>query len=424
MKGVDVRAEGGYIIAPPSVNGEGKGYAWEEGLSLDEVAPPTVPSVLKEKISLYAYRTEKEKTDATGQNTTKDDKEDKYFHQGRRDSDIFHAGNLLVKGGGEIPFITYVLKTLALNSKPPFPENEIQAKIESAIKRSETRKRNIAAEVRRWCEATEGDIDTTTCYKELQLTTKDDMEACRVALRRMCEEADPIIERRETRRGSYRRIDKTIEFMDFANADTNNFVDLRLPLGLHNKTKIFPKGAIVVAGVSGMGKTLFCLNAIAENMGRMPIFYFNSEMSREALKEKLSYFPIPISEWRDGMRAVDNWDFANISDKIQPDALNVIDYLEPEGDKSYNIHAVISAIIRRLNKGTAIISIQKKPGTTYGTGGVYSIKAATMALSLEWGKIEITKNRFREADQFPSLNKINFEIHRGNQFVNVGGWYK
>jgi hypothetical protein len=40
--------------------------------------------------------------------------------------------------------------------------------------------------------------------------------------------------------------------MDFANADVDNVIDLRLPLNLHSKTKFFPKAAIVIAGVSGM----------------------------------------------------------------------------------------------------------------------------------------------------------------------------
>jgi len=233
-----------------------------------------------------------------------------------------------------------------------------------------------------------------------------------------------IIEKHGQKDGIYRRIDREIEFMDFANADIENTVDLHLPLGLHAKTSIYPKGVIVGAGVSGMGKTLFAFNTIAENRGRFPIFYFNSEMGPEALKKKLSHFPIPMSEWVQSMKVIDQWDFNNIADKIQPDAFNVIDYLEPDGDKPYNIHSVISAIIRRLNKGTALIMIQKKPGATMGTGGIYSIKAATLAFSLDWGRLEIVKNRFRESDAMPLLNKINFEVHQGYKFVNQGGWYK
>jgi hypothetical protein len=327
-------------------------------------------------------------------------------------------------GGCELPFTKQVLDILARNSNPPFPENEIRLKIESALKRSERGDRNIAAEVKEWALATTGHFMATAVHKELQLVTRQEMQAANTALRRLCDNTEPILEKHGAARGSYRRVDRTLEFMDFANADVDNVIDLRLPLNLHSKTKFFPKAAIVIAGISGMGKTLFCFNAIAENFGKFPIYYFNSEMGPEALKMKLSYFQFPMSDWAKYMKVVDQWDFSNIADKIQPDSFNVVDYLEPEGEKSFNIHGVISSIIRRLNKGTALITIQKKPDAKMGTGGIYSIKAATLAIALDWGKIEIVKNRFREADQMPSLNKINFEVHQGYKFVKQGGWYK
>ena len=51
MPGVDFRAEGGYIIAPPSINAEGKGYQWENGLSLDDVALPELPPAISTYIN-------------------------------------------------------------------------------------------------------------------------------------------------------------------------------------------------------------------------------------------------------------------------------------------------------------------------------------------------------------------------------------
>jgi len=419
IPGVDVRGEGGYIIAPGSVNAEGKSYSWLPGLALGEVEPGTVPAALYKIINIYIGNTEDTKHKATNGDTG-----DKILQQGHRDEDLFHAANCLIKGGCELHFTNQVLDILARNSNPPFPENEIKLKIESALKRAERRELNIAAEVREWVLATTGHFLATTLHREATMATRQEMQAANTALRRLCEGPEPLLEKYGDTRGSYRRIDKSIEFMDFANANLENSVDLRLPMGLHLKTKFYPKATIVIAGVSGMGKTLFCFNAIAENMGKFPIFYFNSEMGAEALKMKLSYFPITISEWSKNMKVVDKWDFNTLADKIQPDGFNVVDYLEPEGDKPYNIHAVISAIIRRLNKGTALIAIQKKPDAKMGTGGIYSIKAATLALALDWGKIEIVKNRFREADTLPSLNKINFEVHQGHKFVNQGGWYK
>jgi len=295
-------------------------------------------------------------------------------------------------------------------------------KFESAMKRISTRERNLTAEIRDFISATSGIFSATELYKSATIATSEDKHKTRTILSRLVKEG--VIELYGNRDGQFRSVDRNIEFMDFANADIKNFVDLHLPLDLHRKTKIFPKGVVIAAGVSGMGKTLLALNAAADNRGRFPIFYFNSEMGPEALKKKLSHFRISIGEWARSMKVIDQWYFTSIADKIQPDAFNIVDYLEPEGDKPYNIHGVISAIIRRLHKGTALITVQKKPGATMGTGGIYSIKAATLALSLDWGKIEIVKNRFREEDPFPAQNKLNFEVKGGWQFIKCGPWYK
>ncbi|MFO7553820.1 MAG: bifunctional DNA primase/polymerase [Desulfobacterales bacterium] len=412
IPGVDVRGEGGYIIAPPSVNGTGKTYAWVEGLSIENIPPVQAPEALYNIISIYKHKEEGGPTSNPLH----------FFSKGRRDDDLFHAAHCMIKGGCEVPFASHVLNILAKNATPPFPEKEADAKIQSALKRSESKERNLAAEVREWVLSTSGNFLSTDVYNCLHLSTRDEKKNVSIILKRLCDEGQ--IEKYGNKNGCFRRIDREIEFMDFANADIDNYIDVCLPLDLHKKTSIYPKGVIVIAGVSGMGKTLFSFNTIVENMGRFPIFYFNAEMGPEALKKKLSHFPIPISKWEKHMKVVDNWDFNNISDKIQPDAFNVVDYLEPDGEKAFNIHGVISAIIRRLDQGMALITIQKKPDAKMGTGGIYSLKAATLALALDWGRLEVVKNRFREADPRPMLTKVNFEVHQGYRFVQMGDWYK
>ncbi|MCK9229245.1 MAG: bifunctional DNA primase/polymerase [Syntrophales bacterium] len=412
MPGVDVRGSGGYIIAPPSINGEGGRYCWLDGLSIFDEAPATVPPALYNIINNSTYKGCGHRVDTA----------EKIFSEGRRNEDLFTAALALTKQKLSEAFIRQAIENIAKNCKPPLPKEEVEAVLKSAFERGNKAERNLAADVREWVMSTNGHFLSTEVHRSLQVSTREELKNVSEILRRLI--AEGIIERYGKKNGSFRRIDSEIEFMDFKNADIENTVDLTLPLGIHAKTKLFPKAVIVVAGVSGMGKTLFAFNTIAANMGRFPIYYFNSEMGPEALKQKLSHFPIPIEEWAKHMKVIDNWDFHNIADKIQPDALNVVDYLEPEGEKAFNIHGVISAIIRRLNKGVALITIQKKPGATMGTGGIYSVKAATLALALDWGKLEIAKNRFREADPMPSLNKIKFEVHRGFEFVRQGGWYR
>ena len=395
LPGLDFRGAGSCTILPPS----DLGYGWLPGLSIAEVVPPSVPEPLYKYISLCTYRERYTCNGSAG----------KMFDHGRRDNDLFHIANLLTKGGMPAQEIAQVLEHLIISwGEKPDPK-WISDKIESAKKRDSRRSGDVTKAIEEWVGVTDGYFSVTDCAKALQPVTDSGQTTFRGILRRLAQRG--IIEKHGAKDGIYRRIDREVEFMDFANADIENTVDLRLPLGLQSKTSLFPKSVIVVAGVSGMGKTLFALNAIAGNMERMPCFYFNSEMSAPALKKKLSHFPIPIDKWAQGMKVIDGWDFYNIPDKIQPDAFNVIDYLEPDGEKPYNIHGVISTIIRRLNKGMALIAVQKKPDAKMGTGGIYSIKAASLALALDWGKLEIVKNRFREADQMPLLYKINFEVH-------------
>jgi len=424
IPGCDFLGDGGYVLVPPSIV-NGKPYQWAPGMSLYDYAPARVTDLLKDFIIKYNNNTYRGAT--SGEDRAQQEQQSATFatlkfDDGSRDNDIFHTAFSLLKGGTTPDNVLVILRILASQCTPPFPEKEMMQKFESAMKRISARERNLTAEIREFISATSGIFSATELYKSATIATSEDKHKARTILSRLVKEG--VIERYGNRDGVFRPVDRTIEFMDFASADIRNFVDLRLPLDLHKKTRIFPKGVIVAAGVSGMGKTLLALNAAADNRGRFPIFYFNSEMGPEALKKKLSHFPISIDEWACAMKVIDNWDFTNVADKIQPDAFNIVDYLEPEGEKSYNIHAVISAIVRRLNKGTALITVQKKPGATLGTGGIYSIKAATFALALDWGKIEISKNRFREEDPFPAQNKLNFEVKGGWQFVKCGPWYK
>jgi hypothetical protein len=154
------------------------------------------------------------------------------------------------------------------------------------------------------------------------------------------------------------------------------------------------------------------------------IYYFNSEMSPQGINKKISYFKgTTIQDWDKHMKAITKWDFRDIGNKIYPDDINVIDYLEPEGDKPFGIHGVISEVINRLRKGIAFITIQKKPGSDFGTGGIYSVKAASLALNLEWGNISIYKNRFREEDPNPRMDKIDFIVSDGYKITADGDWY-
>ncbi len=124
------------------------------------------------------------------------------------------------------------------------------------------------------------------------------------------------------------------------------------------------------------------------------------------------------------MKVVDNWDFHSIADKVQPDAFNVIDYPSRRATSPYNIHGVISAVIRKLKEGTALICVQKKPEARMGTGGDLFDQGGDTCPCPGLGEDRDRQEPVPGGRPLPSLNKLNFEVHRGYRLVSQGGWYK
>jgi hypothetical protein len=130
----DIRTDGGYIIAPPSIGENGKPYAWLDGLSITEASPAAMPELLYNNMHL-STRGEHNNTAITA--LTNHNKHNISFEQGNRDETLFHIANCLVKGGMGKANILDILYFIGSNFNPPFPEKEILAKVESAFKRIE-----------------------------------------------------------------------------------------------------------------------------------------------------------------------------------------------------------------------------------------------------------------------------------------------
>jgi len=421
-EGIDVRTSGGYIACAPSVNGNGKRWVWV--VSLLEVDPPNIiNSITSLLLSFSLYRgmttTQNEYVNISRQVSSNV----VMFQEGRRDEDLFHCANCLVKGGMGEQSIKQVLNILAQNCNPPFSVRETEEKIKSAFERAGRKERNLTQEVREWIVSSFGVFLSSELEKCLHLSSRDEQKHISTILKRCVSEG--IIERFGSKRGSFRIIDREIEFMDFVNVSKEGAINLTLPLGIHTKTIFFPRNVIIVAGVTGYGKTSLLLNVIRDNGHKFRFKYFASEMSNLALNYKLARFNVPVEQWQKWMDVIPDyqWDYSNIQDKIFPNDMNVIDYLEPEGEKTYNIHDIITKIIKKLDKGMALIATQKRKDSDLSAGGVYSAKAASLYLSLDWGTINIFKNRFREEDSNPKMTRKDFTIEAGQNFVEASDWY-
>lgn len=426
VPGVDFRGEGGYIVAPPSCNGDGRAYAWQKGFTLNEFAPPPIPdallSALKNNI-YHSFHTERCGQDRP-QETTKTTTDHSFFNQGNRDDSLFHTANCLMKGGCEIPFVEHVIDILARNSNPPFPENEIRAKIDSALKRIEAKDRDLSSEIREWSMTTTGHFMTTDVHRELQLTTRREQKTCYMVLSRLCEGVNPILEKYGERRGCFRRIETDIELVNFLTASTNEF-PITWPMNIDDHCIIYPGNIIIVAGSKSAGKTSFLLNTVLLNMHRHEIVYLNSEMGDTEFRKRLELFDgVSLSSWR--MKAYHR--ASNFSDLITPEKkIFIVDFLEVTTD-FWKVAQYIQEIHKKLKAGVCIIALQKSDGKDAGRGGDFSKEKARLYLSLDYfndqkmNRIKITDAKAWRTDRNPRGMYRNYKLVQGSRFIPVDGW--
>jgi hypothetical protein len=415
IPGVDFRGEGGFIIAPPSVNGAGRAYRWRKGFSIDEVALSPLPSAYKSLIKEFAFKGGI-RGDAVNdfkrlQVTSTD------FSIGQRDNTLFHIANCLVKGGCEEETTRKVLEMLALQCDPPFDLKDANTKIISAVQRASRRERNISEEVREWVLTSNGFFLTSDVFNGLQLTSRQDQKNCSLALLRMCKAGE--IERYGERRGTYRVVDRQCDEIDFLGV-TDKAVDIRWPFQLENMVKILPKNIIVIAGEPNAGKTAFLLNVVRMNQDRHKISYFSSEMGPVEFKDRLVNFEYLLNSWKFSPKERTS----NFADVIDPDGLNIIDFLEIT-DEFYKVGGLIREIYDKLNKGVAVIALQKNRGADFGLGGMRGLEKARLYLTLEPGKAKIVKAKnWVDPVRNPNGLTMDFSLVKGARFLTDDSWKK
>jgi len=222
----------------------------------------------------------------------------------------------------------------------------------------------------------------------------------------------------DDRAGCYRRIENDFKVVDLMAITDTKPLKIHLPLGLGNLVEIFPKDLIVYAGTPNQGKTAFLLEALRLNMERFFCFYFSSEMSARACRNRLAkHRETPLKNWK--IKFVES--FTDYADIIQPDAVNFIDYVEPPDGEYFKVPSILSAIQRKLNEGVAVVALQKNPGMPYGVGGHQTKAKPSIFCTLEGNtcKIEKVKN-FDKIN--PNGFTARFKIFDGINLSRVGDW--
>lgn len=382
IPGSDFRGNGGFVVAPPSVNGNGKSYDWL--LNINDTPLCDLPGAYINIISTLKQTGNICKV-ARGENLTyvRSDETLSYkpytiLQKGTRDNDLFHLANCLIKGGCELEIASQAIEILANNSNPPFPQAEVKAKIESALKRAASRERNLADEIREWCFLQDGYFFITDALQSLQIITKEEKNNTHVILKRLCDSG--IIEKYGEKRGCYRLRKVDRQEMDLKSEPLVNEVAVRMPLQLNDMCVLSPGNIIVIAGSKSAGKTAMVLNIAAFNQDRFNVTYLDSEMSETEFKKRLKRFQ-PLKDWKIKAYKCHN----NFDDYIESDPKNIyiVDFLEVH-DNFYEIAKPIRKIHEKLGDSLCFIALHMKLGNTVGRGGDFSAEKARLYLTMDY----------------------------------------
>ncbi len=383
IPGVDYRGEGGYIIADPSVNVHGGRYQWLDGLAYNQVNLPSLDSniiLILKKGGVGGNGVSEGVNNCvtpTLTTLTTSDHTGNIWGDGVRDENLFHlAFNLAKQGDGK----DFIFQTLMAITKSWGEEDSkwILTKIDSAFKRLETKERNIADEIREFVLTTTGHFLTTDGHKWLHLTTRQEQKAGNMAYLRLFEEG--LIERVGNRNGCYRRVERNNREMEFIEEEVFEY-PIKLPFGLNDLCKLYPRNIVVIAGSKSAGKTALLLEIMRLNQNNKAVIYLNSEMGSQEWTERLK--GLGIKKKKDiKFQALEC--HTNYHDEIDgSDKIYIVDFLEIH-DNFFEIAKPIRQIHEKLKDGICIIAVQKKFGEKMGRGAEFSMEKARLYLSMDF----------------------------------------
>lgn len=406
ISGTDLRAEGGYVVAPPSLGVNGSKYLWDQDLNLETKKIPPLPSAYIEKVKVEGAPLTHTLAKAT----------EEFMTIGRRNNDLFHSLYSMTKLVDATELRTIALQ-LGRTARPPMPEREIEVVLKSVLERASKKDVSLAQDVSDYVSCQDGFFSVNEVIREFDASGpfgKEDRRNIHTIIHRLFEKG--TIQRYGEKSGVYRRVDKeklTINWQD-AQAKALNLV---LPLGLNDYVYTLPKAIIAIAGFPSAGKSAFCFELIKRNMMNWNTVYLCSDLGPEEIKSRLSqHEDVPTDGWN--FEAIERT--GNFADVIDPNGLNIIDYIRL--DEAWRVGAILQSVWEKLSNGVAIICIQKEWGRVLGRGKEYSLEKPRLYLSMDPGKVRIIKCKNFHQGIDPVGYARYFDLINGWKFEMLGPW--
>jgi len=281
---------------------------------------------------------------------------------------------------------------------------------------ADIRQDKLSRRIKEWINETEGVFTYEQLDRDLGIRTEQEKNTRRVVISLL--KKDGILVKATSKEGTYRVARDDAPEIPWRKADESQTINLIWPFKLQEYVRILPKNIIVIAGAPDAGKTGFCFDFIRRNMNKYSIVYFSSEMGELELKLRLSNFDsLKLDDWKFESRERSS----NFADVIRPDKINIVDYLEIT-DNFYLVAGEIKAIWEKLNRGIAVICLQKKRGVQFklGRGAESSLEKARLYLAIDNGYLEIVKAKnWINPEKNPNGLAWSFKLVGGCKFVNI-----
>lgn len=405
---IDVRANGGFVVAPLSSNGTGKKYEFLINIKdtpLEKISPALL-AIFKKGSTKYRKPQENEFKD--------------FFAKSQRDEDLFHLAYVLIKSGESAQFTTQVVSRVAgtcdTDPSDPLGKDIAIVKVKSAIERCARGERNLTDDFKTWIDFQGEHFELKQAFSDLGLKSREDKQICYVVIGKWIKNG---LFERQNRPGYFRKVVTKTIFSDISQAEDLTYLKIRWPLGIESYAAISPKSISVIAGEPEAGKSAFLCNFCNLNMDSHKIYYFSSELTASRFKKRAKTLGRPIEEWKKVLFT--DQIQGNFHDVIDPNGVNLIDYMELNPEKVFEVANKMKDIFNKLDKGVAIIALQKKRGAQWAFGQEWTAMKPEFYLTLSVSektniaKIEKAKNWVSDMVNPVGLKK-NFKIYKGIQF--------
>ncbi len=155
-------------------------------------------------------------------------------------------------------------------------------------------------------------------------------------------------------------------------AGRREFLGLSLPFGAERYIATPEHSQIVVAGDVGSGKTHYGYHFADLNVGKIQIRHFVNEIGDSKAIRNLDDFPRLVEFFGKGYDLVNqDKEQLDVAENIDPSGLNIYDYLHLPSTKEWFLwlQKELARLSQKLETGVIVVMLQKKRGTVLAMGG-------------------------------------------------------